>query len=72
MDLLDDERGNAKEQVLACIGLECIRTELVLERAKAKVVNHYRKVYADRKIEQKTSSCRGCGQKVGLREQGDD
>ena len=31
-----------------------IHTELVLERAKAKVVKHYRKVYADRELEQET------------------
>ena len=52
VDLPDDEKVNAKGQVLICIGQEYIRTELVLERAKAKVVKHYRKVYADRKLEQ--------------------
>ena len=36
------------------IGQEYIRTELALERAKAKVIKHYRKVYADRQLEQET------------------
>ena len=54
VDLPDDEKVNARGQALTCIGQEYIRTELVLERAKAKVVKHYRKVYADRKLEQET------------------
>ena len=54
VDLPDDEKVNAKGQALTCIGQEYIRTELVLERAKAKVVKHYRKVYADRKLKQET------------------
>ena len=52
MDLPDEEKANANGQALVCIGQEYIRTELVLERAKAKVVKHYRKVYADRQLEQ--------------------
>ncbi len=54
VDLPDDEKVNAKGQALICIGQEYIRTELVLERARAKVVKHYRKVYADRDLEQET------------------
>ena len=44
----EDEKANLNGHALVCIGREYIRTELVLERAKAKVVKHYRKVYADR------------------------
>lgn len=54
VDLPDEEKANANGQALVCIGQEYIRTELVLERAKAKVVKHYRKVYADRELEQET------------------
>lgn len=54
VDLPDDEKVNANGHALTCIGQEYIRTELVLERAKAKVVRHYRKVYADRELEQET------------------
>ena len=54
VDLPDEEKANVNGQALACIGQEYIRTELVLERAKAKVVKHYRKVYADRQLEQET------------------
>ena len=54
VDLPDDEKVNANGHALACIGQEYIRTELVLERARAKVVKHYRKVYADRQLEQET------------------
>ncbi len=54
VDLPDEEKVNANGHALTCIGQEYIRTELVLERAKAKVVKHYRKVYADRQLEQET------------------
>ena len=54
VDLPDEEKTNANGQALVYIGQEYIRTELVLERAKAKVVKHYRKVYADRQLEQET------------------
>lgn len=54
VDLLDDEKVNANGHALTCIGQEYIRTELVLERARAKVVKHYRKVYADHQLEQET------------------
>ena len=54
VDLPDDEKVNANGHALTCIGQEYIRTELVLERAKAKVVKHYRKVYADHELEQET------------------
>ena len=54
VDLPDDEKVNSNGHAPVCIGQEYIRTELVLERAKAKVVEHYRKVYADRELEQET------------------
>ena len=54
VDLPDDEKLNINGHELVCIGQEYIRTELVLERAKAKVVKHYLKVYADRELEQET------------------
>ena len=54
VDLPDDKKVNVNGHALVCIGQEYIRTELVLERAKAKVVKHYRKVYADRELEQET------------------
>ena len=54
VDLPDEEKTNANGQALVYIGQEYIRTELVLERAKAKGVKHYRKVYADRQLEQET------------------
>ena len=54
VDLPDNEKVNPNGHPLTCIGQEYIRTELVLERAKAKVVKHYRKVYADRQLEQET------------------
>lgn len=54
VDLPDNEKVNPNGHALTCIGQEYIRTELVLERAKAKVIKHYRKVYADRQLEQET------------------
>ena len=54
VDLPEDEKVNLNGHALVYIGREYIRTELVLERAKAKVVKHYRKVYADRQLEQET------------------
>lgn len=45
VDLPDDEKVNLNGHALVCIGQEYVRTELVLERARAKVVKHYRKVY---------------------------
>ena len=54
VDLPDDEKVNGDGHALVCIGQEYIRTELVLERAKAKVVRHYRKVYADHELERET------------------
>ena len=54
VDLPDDEKVNSNGHAPVCIVQEYIRTELVLERAKAKVVEHYRKVYADRELEQET------------------
>ena len=54
VDLSDDEKVNANGHALVCIGQEYVRTEFVLERSKAKVVKHYRKVYANRGLEQET------------------
>lgn len=54
MDLPEDEKRNENGQPLVCIGQEYIRTELHMERARAKVVKHYRKVYADREFENET------------------
>ena len=50
-DLPEEERFNLRGTPLVCIGREYIRTELVMERAKVKVVKHYRKVHADRETE---------------------
>ena len=52
VDLPDDEKANANGHALTCIGQT--RTELVLEHAMAKVVKHYRTVYADRALGQET------------------
>ena len=54
MDLPDDEKANTNGQALIYIGQEYIRTELVLERAKAEAVKYFRKVYADRELEQES------------------
>lgn len=51
VDLAEEEKQTQDGRPLVCIGQEYVRTELVLERAKAKVVKHYRKVYADREME---------------------
>ncbi|MEG2350965.1 MAG: transposase, partial [Hungatella sp.] len=45
---------NADGTPLCYIGVEYVRSELVMERAKAKVVKHFRKVYADRTLEAET------------------
>ena len=39
---------------LTCIGTQYIRSELVMEPARMKIVKHYCKVYADREIEKET------------------
>ena len=54
VDLPEEQKRNKDGQALVCIGQEYVRTELVLERAKARVVKHYRKVYADRETENQT------------------
>jgi transposase len=54
VDLSEEEKQTPDGRQLVCIGQEYVRTELVLERAKAKVVKHYRKVYADREQENET------------------
>lgn len=53
VDLLEEEK-NVNGHALTCIGQEYIRTELVIERAKIKVIKHYRKVYTDRELERET------------------
>ena len=54
VDLPEGEKQTGDGKPLICIGQEYVRTELVVERAKAKVVKHYRKVYADREQEDVT------------------
>lgn len=54
VDLPEEEKCGADGNPLVCIGQEYVRTELVMERAKAKVVKHFRKVYADREAESET------------------
>lgn len=54
VDLPEEEKQGEDGRMLVCIGQEYMRTELVLERAKAKVVKYYRKVYADREQENET------------------
>jgi transposase len=54
VDLPEEEKQTQDGKPLICIGQEYVRTELVVERAKAKVVKHYRKVYADREQEDVT------------------
>ena len=51
VDIPEAERVSDTGSPLVCIGREYIRTELVMERAKLKVVKHYRKVYANREWE---------------------
>ena len=51
VDIPEAEQVSATGAPLVCIGREYIRTELVMERAKLKVVKHYRKVYANREWE---------------------
>jgi transposase len=54
VDLPEGQRQNENGRPLVLIGQEYVRTELIMERAKAKVVKHYRKVYADRELENET------------------
>lgn len=51
VDIPESEQISETGFPLVCIGREYIRTELVMERAKLKVVKHYRKVYANREWE---------------------
>ena len=51
VDIPEAEQVSDTGSPLVCIGREYIRTELVMERAKMKVVKHYRKVYANREWE---------------------
>ena len=52
VDIPEAEQVSDTGSPLVCIGREYIRTELVMERAKLKVVKHYRKVYANREAKQ--------------------
>ena len=51
VDIPESEQVSDTGSPLVCIGREYIRTELVMERAKLKVIKHYRKVYANREWE---------------------
>ena len=51
VDIPEAEQVSDTGSPLVCIGREYIRTELVMERVKLKVVKHYRKVYANREWE---------------------
>lgn len=46
-DLPEEEKVNVNGVPLVCVGREYVRTELEVERVKAKVVKHYRLVYKD-------------------------
>ena len=46
-DLPEDEKVNANGVPLVCVGREYIRTEIEVERVKARVVKRYRLVYKD-------------------------
>ena len=46
-DLPEEEKVNANGVPLVCVGREYIRTEIEVERVKARVVKHYRLVYKD-------------------------
>ena len=56
VELPEDKKVSAGGKPLFCIGKEYLRTELVIEPAKAKVVKHFRKVYADRDAEAQTGN----------------
>ena len=51
VEIPESEQVSDTGSPLVCIGREYIRTELVMERAKLKVIKHYRKVYANREWE---------------------
>lgn len=53
MALQGDEKVNANGYALICIKQEYIRTELVLERARARGVKHYQRVCADCELNRK-------------------
>ena len=56
LDLDEADKYAEDGHPLTCIGKEYIRTEVVMERAKIRVIKHYRQVYADREYEQKTGN----------------
>ena len=47
IDLPEEEKVNANGKPLTCIGTEAIRTEIEVERTRARVVKYFRKVYKD-------------------------
>lgn len=47
IDLPEEEKVNANGEPLTCIGIESIRTEIEVERTRARVVKYFRKVYKD-------------------------
>ena len=47
IDLPEEEKVNANGKPLVCIGVEPMRTEIEVERTRAKVVKYSRKVYKD-------------------------
>ena len=47
IDLPEEEKVNANGKPLICIGTEPIRTEIEVERTRAKVIKYFRKVYKD-------------------------
>ena len=47
IDLPEEEKVNAKGKPLVCIGVEPMRTEIEVERTRAKVIKYSRKVYKD-------------------------
>ena len=47
IDLPEEEKVNANGKPLTCIGTEPIRTEIEIERTRARVVKYFRKVYKD-------------------------
>ena len=47
IDLPEEEKVNANGKPLVCIGVEAMRTEIEVERTRAKVIKYSRKVYKD-------------------------
>ena len=53
IDLPEEEKINADGKPLTYIGMDPIRTEIEVERTRAKVVKYFRKVYKDEAFAQK-------------------